>query len=325
MLMDTAERDGKLDYIMPLQQELNNNSKKIFKQSLNLALETVTVAGGVATATGVGAVVGGALITAAGISKIVAEFGFAVIDEAELYQARKLQRKAAQGDRHSMLLIMGQSARYAKMFLVLGALEGDSIALEFLRVRGISEADLKDEKVSRVVLRKMLRQRLLQEGGEQDSHDSKFKAALNLPVRIKSWHGYISQERDFWSENTMLSYDRFLKLYNVIQFQQLVDDFNSTTGVPAKISGVNTDNLQDMCKIFKLNHLRLSELLTQADLNVKQLEEEDIRTRGARPSLEAELRKANDVKEVVLGKIKVLDAFIKTAKLLPEEISSLLN
>lgn len=320
-LRSVAESEGKIDYLGPLDQELRNLRKKQVKKALDTALETVTITGLSLTASGVGAVAGGAVISAAGIAKFAIEFGFVAVDEVELYRARQLEERAKNGDREAMVEIMSQSARYAKMFLILGALEEDVVALEFLRQRGIKEKDLEnDAKLSAVVLRRLLRQKLLEKTGEKDSHDSRFTEVGSVVSNIREWYRGLQEERAFWGENTQRNFDLFHKIYNLPQFRKLVADYNAKLPIAAKATGTNKQNMREICKTIVDQEVYMKKVLDEANLEVQRLEEEDQNLRETRPTLRAKLDRAIEERSLVTQRLGIVRAFIKEAGELPEDI-----
>ncbi|MEM6724262.1 MAG: hypothetical protein AAF598_09505 [Bacteroidota bacterium] len=216
-LQNTALDTGAYDYLAPLDQEINSLEKRIMKRTIDTYGDVVSIAGGIADATVVGAPVGAALKVVAGVIKFGNKIVFTSIDEGMKSYAKSLIKKASSGDRDAMMKIMSNSPRYAKMFIAMGCMEDPPhpIALEFVRQRGLTEHDLKKEHVSAAYIRKFL----LADAEETDDHKTKIDKMKDFFTRAGAYFSKVSNRNGFWREGL---FDRdYAKLHEVYRHDEI--------------------------------------------------------------------------------------------------------
>jgi len=233
-LLDEAKIHDRA-YVGPLEQEMTGLKRKIAKQSVDTAADVVTVAGGVVgvtlAATGVASAVsvpvGAAIALVAGVMKVGNAIVFEAINEAQMKLARDLLKKARKGDREAQTRIMKESPVYAKMFIAIGATDDppNPIALEFVRQRGLTERDTKDEATSKWVIRKFIRTKLLEASEEADNHEGKLGPIKGLIKRIEMVHARSQKRHGFWEGKVDQSFKLVTELYSTNELEKMVLDF----------------------------------------------------------------------------------------------------
>ncbi|MEM7104009.1 MAG: hypothetical protein AAF502_12810 [Bacteroidota bacterium] len=212
------------DYVEPLEQEISSLNKRMAKKAVDSVSDGVSIAGGVATLTGVGAIVGASLAFTAGAIKLGNKVVFTSINEAQMKKAEALRIRATKfNDREAQMEIFSKSPKYAKMFLAIGATKTppDPIALEFILHRGITEKDIQRQEMSAMVVRKYL----LKISDEQDNHDGVSGMVKEWYTKLKrTWQNY-KQRKNFWdgTPNTR-AYSSLMDVYPPSDLQELIEN-----------------------------------------------------------------------------------------------------
>lgn len=125
------------------------------KRAIELTGKTMSVSGGSLEVTGV-LTPAGTVIKYSGMgiyygSKLV----FAKLDKKKATKAAEMLMKARAGDRKAQVNIFKNAAKYAKMYIAMGALGGDHACVQFIENRGIS-ADLEQNPLALKTVRELL-------------------------------------------------------------------------------------------------------------------------------------------------------------------------
>lgn len=294
------------DYVGPLQQEISSLNRKIAKQSVDVVADVTAMAGSITTLAGVAAPVGAAITLVAGIIKMGNELVFFGINEKLMADCREMLEKARKGDRNAMMDIMSQSPMYAKMFIAIGATKepADPIALEFLRQRGITEKDLKDEGTSKWIVRRFVRTQLLEKSDEKDSHDSYFKSVENWKTSFDKWRAESNKKTGFWAAGSS-DYQGLMRIYSTNQLKNLLADFESkkTSWFSSTRQEVQT-NAMLIKNAFTEQKQYLDDALENTAIDLEDFVEKDKKEVGN--TYELDVRRLEDQKEGLTAQLNYI-------------------
>ena len=250
LLQDAEIYDRK--YVGPLKQEISSLNRRIAKQSVDVAITTLQLAGNITTIAG-HPEAGAAIAIVAGVLQVGNKLVFEGINEAMLKDARDTLKKAQAGDRKAQIQIMEKSPLYAKMLIAVGCTNEppDPIALEFVRQRGITEKDIRDAGTSKYIVRRFLRKKLLAHAEESDSHDGKLGIFKGLAAKWKAWRAQVNKKEGFWNGDSQ-NYQTLLEIYPGAKLQKLVDDS------VVKLKNIPPD-VMELLEIEKVTDLQLYE------------------------------------------------------------------
>lgn len=228
-------------YVGPLKQEINTINRRIAKQAIDVVADGLAIAGGAATiAGGPAAGAGVALTIVAGVLKVANKAVFTAIDEALMKEARELQVRASKGDRNAMREIMSKSPTYAKMFIAIGATKNppDSIAMQFLIDRGITEDDLKQESTAQWVVRKFIRTKLLAVNEESDKDQSKVLGPFaSVAAKWRSWRAKVNKKEGFLQGKNQ-TYATLKEIYPLAELTKMAQATEEFWGDPSNYAEV---------------------------------------------------------------------------------------
>lgn len=205
---------------LSIQQSIDRRTQKIVQGSIETSGDILSSAGTFITASGIGAPIGTAFSIAGGALKLGTTIVFAGIEMGQTAEAKKMLKKARNGDRNAQKLVFGKHPFYAKMAIVLSAMGDNELSKDIARKYcvdlGFTEDNFNDQSNNVAVIKEAFKY-LMVESGQLDFEHNKAKDFIKS---ISAWYKKFSKKLGFWTTST--SYERLIKVYNADQFREKI-------------------------------------------------------------------------------------------------------